>query len=91
MQIPCLPLTLEPDLADHFDFHRRVLLELGIQVDIDGIVAHRVGLRVRQIDYFEVPIPASELRERAAAIFRFLPYFPVIRVLPARREALFTV
>ena len=89
MNFPFLPLDLEPDIADHFIFHRRVLLEQGIQVDIECIVAHRIGLRVRQIEYLELRIPVAELRERAAAIFRFLPYFPVIRVEPARRAALF--
>ena len=75
---------LEPDVAEHFVFHRDVLLQQGIQVDIDCIVAHRIGLRVRQVNHLEVNIPAQELRERASAIFRFLPYFPVVRVEAAR-------
>ena len=85
MNIPFLPLSLEPDVADHFVFHRGILLQQGIQVDIECIVAHRIGLRVRQVDYLEVDIPGHELRERASAIFRFLPYFPVVRVEAARR------
>ena len=91
MNTPLIPIDLEPDIVEHFIFHRRVLLQQGIQVDIECIIAHRIGLRVRQIDYLDVRIPLPELRERAEAIFRFLPYFPVIRVEAARRRALFPV
>lgn len=72
--------ALDPDTERHFRFHQHILREFGVRLDIKCIVAHRVGLRIEQFRDLDVAIPPHELRERAEAVFRFLPYFPVVRV-----------
>ncbi len=76
-------MSLDPDTLNHFMFHRSLLLNSGIVMDIDYVVAQRIGIRVQQIADLDAIISAEELQERTAAVFRFLPYIPVIRVIPA--------
>ncbi|PPK84100.1 hypothetical protein CLV84_4251 [Neolewinella xylanilytica] len=75
-------MDIDPNSLSHYEFHRQLLLASGIQVDIEYQVAYRIGLRVQQIGHLEVRIGPEELTERATAIFRFLPYSPVVTVVP---------
>ncbi|WP_116108329.1 hypothetical protein [Lewinella sp. IMCC34191] len=76
-------MNLDPSTRSHYAFHRDLLNSNGIQIDIEFLVAHRIGLRVQQVGNLDGLISAAELHDRATAIFRFLPYVPVVRVLPA--------
>ena len=80
-------MNFDPDTQTHFDFHRSILFSAGIQLDIASLTADRVELKIQQIGDLDVLIGADELRERAAAIFRFLAYQPVVHVLPAGAPA----
>ena len=76
-------MNFDPDTQTHFDFHRTILLSAGIQLDIASLTAGQVELKIQQIGDLDVLIGAEELRERAAAVFRFMAYIPVVHVLPA--------
>ena len=76
-------MNFDLDTQTHFEFHRNILLSAGIQLDIASLTPDQVELKIQQIGDLDVTIGADELRERAAAIFRFMSYVPVVHVLPA--------
>lgn len=84
-------MNFDPDTQTHFDFHRNILLSAGIRLDIAYLTADHVELSIQQIGDLDVLISADELRDRAAAIFRFMAYMPVVHVLPAESTARSTI
>ncbi|PPK86050.1 hypothetical protein CLV84_2967 [Neolewinella xylanilytica] len=72
---------LDPIAFAHFTYHRSILLESGIKVELWFAAAKSIELTIQQVDAQPFTIPHAELKDRATAIFRFLPYAPAITVL----------
>ncbi|MGB3799176.1 MAG: hypothetical protein WA952_05130, partial [Lewinella sp.] len=77
-----IDMNLDPSTRTHYLLHRDLLRASGIQIDIEFLIAHRIGLRVQQVENLDALSSPAELHDRAMAIFRFHPYSPVVRVLP---------
>ena len=65
---------------------QRNLLEVGVSLRITGVRDGVVYVVIQQVDHLDYLYGEEELRQRANAVCRELPFETYVEVLPARKK-----